>query len=95
MSFVLYSELLGQLVELERGERQQKHHANLSIGRCGACRCCSACLGDAMAVHAGPDPLALLRAGDGTGGSRGGGLRSARSRPGTGQKLLLAVLSGS
>lgn len=32
-----------------------------------------ACLCDAVAVDAGADPLALLRAGDGTRGSAGGG----------------------
>ena len=49
-----------------------------------------ACLGDTVAVDVGPDPLALLGAGDGAGQPRAGGATGAAhgGGPGAGRETL-------
>lgn len=53
---------------------------------------CSACLGDAVAVDTGADPLALLGAGDGSGGARCAGAGATGCGTGAAQTLHVALL---
>ena len=75
---------LHRLVKLQ-GEKKPRREATLLMPNL-----CGACLGDAVAVDVGADPLALLGAGDGAGQPRAGGAPGAAHGrgPGAGRETL-------